>query len=1178
MLLALLPLAGWADDDPNSSSASDVAPATATAPTAKTDLVYTGSGQQLVNAGTAASGTLYYAAVEAGADAPTSSAYASTVPTETDAGSYDVYYIESAGAPTQETDLSGASKLTATIAAKQIVYYLTGNTYNVGDVIDVTNHYSLAGGYDFVTKNEVKEKLADYAEFKFYTTGSQNVIPVDANGCLTTKGTFPVSALRVVWKDNVKHNYDFRFTSSAEIVVAAMSIANFYAVTTESFTYDGNPKTLANEPKLFRTQADAEDPSKALVKGTDYTVEYRKNTNAGQAEFVFIATQSGNYDEEKIVYFTINKADIRATDFTAPTAIAGLSYNATAKTLIKAGQIPEALGTFQYKLGGGSYSTDLPTATTAGDYVVTWKIKGSANYNDYQVEVTPATNPVTYTSEWTIENVKIAKAMLVIQPKAAKNVLYTGAEPNLSDVELVYTRFYGNDSKALFQDGDITVKVADAIATAGYAKADYDEGLEVVVGANVELENYEIYPVNGALNIKAPLVKVELVNWTKTNKFGESVPGPWNLLTSDKAKLHVLVQTGFDADGNATWPEVTDQYNWPDATEYLATMGTGANKTFKDLQITRESGTSVKKYALTLSGVTTNSNYKLADEDAMTVDATSSYYEITATAIVVKAGNRSKVYGDTTDPQFAISVTGGTLTTQQQNFIKDHMQRVGAGTEEGENVGVYEINFKKDVAEGKDGPEIEGFNITYQVGALAITPATLTITADDQTLYTGNTVGKLDTDAYEFDGLVKGDDEPVVELSFAEYVPVYSFTSYMTNDQEQTTLCTGKVKFVSVDTQNNKTTVEVIENTTQNANVSEDDAAAFVGNQYIVEGTDLTNGTTFQLLTTENAPTGLSVKNVALVPAESGVKVDADGKLVKVNDDPYVTIEGGIKVTVTNAADYAQNYELVVVNGNLKIVNVETTIILSKVNDNTDAIAAANNKLVNVMFEPTENTIIKKEKWYTMVLPFATSVKEISEKFGYAVVDTLNEANNTKNIQLRLHMQDLPANKPFIFKVYKDKNLRDVSFEGKKIIYAENLAADGVCGKDLFGNKFIGTYASKTGFTANQWRMSTSAELDENGNYKYDKWYYGSATNKSTIAPLAAYIESVNAGGDATFNAPIFEIEDLGGNVTIIEGVNLDDVSARNAEGWYTISGIKLDAAPTEKGVYINNGKKVVLK
>ena len=39
---------------------------------------------------------------------------------------------------------------------------------------------------------------------------------------------------------------------------------------------------------------------------------------------------------------------------------------------------------------------------------------------------------------------------------------------------------------------------------------------------------------------------------------------------------------------------------------------------------------------------------------------------------------------------------------------------------------------------------------------------------------------------------------------------------------------------------------------------------------------------------------------------------------------------------------------------------------------------------------------------------------------------------------------------------------------------------------------------------------------------------------------------------------------------------NIQDLKV--AEGWYTINGMKLNAAPTEKGIYINNGKKVVVK
>ena len=44
---------------------------------------------------------------------------------------------------------------------------------------------------------------------------------------------------------------------------------------------------------------------------------------------------------------------------------------------------------------------------------------------------------------------------------------------------------------------------------------------------------------------------------------------------------------------------------------------------------------------------------------------------------------------------------------------------------------------------------------------------------------------------------------------------------------------------------------------------------------------------------------------------------------------------------------------------------------------------------------------------------------------------------------------------------------------------------------------------------------------------------------------------------------------------------NVREVNAAEAvkaEGWYTINGIKLNAAPTQKGIYINNGKKIVVK
>lgn len=71
------------------------------------------------------------------------------------------------------------------------------------------------------------------------------------------------------------------------------------------------------------------------------------------------------------------------------------------------------------------------------------------------------------------------------------------------------------------------------------------------------------------------------------------------------------------------------------------------------------------------------------------------------------------------------------------------------------------------------------------------------------------------------------------------------------------------------------------------------------------------------------------------------------------------------------------------------------------------------------------------------------------------------------------------------------------------------------------------------------------------------------------ILPLGGYI--VSASGS---NARIL-IEEPDGSTTAINAGNTD---ATNAEGWYTIDGVKLNAQPVQKGIYINNGKKVVIK
>ena len=74
-------------------------------------------------------------------------------------------------------------------------------------------------------------------------------------------------------------------------------------------------------------------------------------------------------------------------------------------------------------------------------------------------------------------------------------------------------------------------------------------------------------------------------------------------------------------------------------------------------------------------------------------------------------------------------------------------------------------------------------------------------------------------------------------------------------------------------------------------------------------------------------------------------------------------------------------------------------------------------------------------------------------------------------------------------------------------------------------------------------------------------------------------IENIKSWGVDHVRVPVdYElVEEADGTVTAISTIAADGIAVP-AEGWYTLNGVKLQAAPTAKGVYINNGKKVVIK
>ena len=125
--------------------------------------------------------------------------------------------------------------------------------------------------------------------------------------------------------------------------------------------------------------------------GTD-----NKATDAGTYKVTVTVRREGHNDyTSSEIEVTIAKAD---PAFTVPTAKTDLKYNGTAQELL-ATLGSASGGELQYKVDEGEYSTAAPTAITAGEYTVYYKVVGNDNYNgidEQSIKVTIARATPTF--------------------------------------------------------------------------------------------------------------------------------------------------------------------------------------------------------------------------------------------------------------------------------------------------------------------------------------------------------------------------------------------------------------------------------------------------------------------------------------------------------------------------------------------------------------------------------------------------------------------------------------------------------------------------------------------------------------------------------------------------------------------------------------------------------------
>ena len=157
--------------------------------------------------------------------------------------------------------------------------------------------------------------------------------------------------------------------------------------------------------------------------------------------------------------------------------------------------------------------------------------------------------------------------------------------------------------------------------------------------------------------------------------------------------------------------------------------------------------------------------------------------------------------------------------------------------------------------------------------------------------------------------------------------------------------------------------------------------------------------------------------------------------------------------------------------------------------------------------------------------------------------------------------ESIEAGKPYLIKWASGTNITDPEFEGVTI-NANASTEVSFTG----GGSFVGTYNAK---------RFTTADLGKYLIMGGDNTLYYTKTGAG-IGACRAYFQvpaSSGSNGIKMFNLNFSDYS----ATTKITNTNLADQTYEDGE-WWTLSGMKLNGKPTEKGVYLFNGKKVVIQ
>ena len=231
-------------------------------------------------------------------------------------------------------------------------------------------------------------------------------------------------------------------------------------------------------------------------------------------------------------------------------------------------------------------------------------------------------------------------------------------------------------------------------------------------------------------------------------------------------------------------------------------------------------------------------------------------------------------------------------------------------------------------------------------------------------------------------------------------------------------------------------------------------------------------------------------------------------------------------------------------------------------------------------------TLYKDGAWNTLCLPFSIddiNAKDASDNYicplhGATVKTLVSSSFSGGTLSMNFtedkdNLTAIQAGVPYIVKwTPVDGYVNDDAHNIVNPVFTDVIVSNTTANVSTDCVDFVGTYSPTDIYTADKTNLYLGG-----GNTLYYPWADG--MEHYYVKANRAYFQLKNelTAGDPASGVRAFNLNFGDGEASGITTTNYTNLT-NYSDAWYTVNGVKLDGKPTKAGLYINNGRKIVIK